>query len=107
MTETFATKTSPATIEANPTVTAQTGQLTPEVASQWINLAPSLTSAFSTILNAFKRPDITDMEREMAIQQEFYSLQNRQAQTQQKTYLVAGAVCIAAIIVPVLITRKG
>lgn len=84
---------------------ATTG-INPDSVNQWLNLAPSFTNAIGNILNVFKRQDVSDVEREMAVQQQFYSLQQQQAAKQQKTYIVAGGVCLLAILLTVYFTRK-
>jgi hypothetical protein len=86
--------------------TLGTQPTTTQKVADWLNLAPMFANTASSIMNMFRTPTTTDNERELAVQGQFYQLQQYEAEKRQKTILIAAGACIVAIILTVLITRK-
>ena len=99
------------TTTANATEPTTTGDATTEQSgadkvAQWLNLGPAFANTLQSIMSIFNQDQISDYEREIAVNAKMYDLQYQQQQQQQKTIIIAASVCLAAIIVTVMVTRK-
>lgn len=74
--------------------------------NNWLGLAPQLTGALGSILSLIRSPQLADAEKDMAIQGEFYKLQANERQKQQQTIIIAAVVCVLAILITVMVSRK-
>lgn len=83
-----------------------TNTTSPDTVKQWLNLGPDFANAANSILSIFKQDQISEYEREIAVQSKIYSLQYQQQQQQQKTIIIAAVVCVLAVIFTVFLTKK-